>query len=516
MEATSMNFAAVYTRTSIGIASALVTIEVHISQGLPKIHIVGLAKPVVKESIERVRSAIINTGYRFPNRRMTINLAPADLPKSSSRYDLPISIGILVASRQLPVKMLEHVEFLGELELSGQLRPVSGALPAALAAGKCGHDIILPMTCAHEAALQGEARVLQGKTLLEVCKAMHGQEALPIRPRIVARGSQRQHETNLDDVRGQPRARRALIIAASGGHHMLLSGPPGVGKTMLAQRMPTILPQLRIEHALELATIRSVAGETIAPETLLDPPFCAPHHTASQVAIAGGGSDPRPGSVSLASHGVLFLDELPEFKRQALEVLREPMEAGQIMISRAAGEATYPARFQLIATMNLCPCGYTGSKRNACMCTPTQIRNYHNRISGPLLDRIDLHIDVTPIPYTSVARQARNSSPQGTKQETQHQSALKQVTNARDTQYSRGNLNAHLTSQQLDKYCCLTEPTKLIMSQFAERLQLSVRACQGALRVARTIADIEGLPNIEQQHISEALSYRKSPAFLSE
>lgn len=500
-----MGFATVYTRATSGVQVSLVTVEIHISHGLPKINIVGLAKTVVKESIERVRSAIINTGYRFPNRRMTINLAPADLPKLSSRYDLAISIGILVASQQLPAELLGNVEFLGELELSGQLRAVNGVLPAAVAAGKCERDIIVPTQNAREAALQSDATVMYSDNLLDVCKAMRGAEHLPSHPHIPLSATPRSTITDIDEVRGQPHARRALIIAASGGHHMLLRGPPGVGKTMLIQRLPGILPVLKHSQALEVATIRSLIGQQIVPEDLLNPPFCAPHHTASAVAIAGGGSVPRPGSVSLAHHGILFLDELPEFKRQTLEVLREPLESGHIVISRAAAEINYPARFQLVAAMNSCPCGYSGSKQRACQCSDTQIYNYQNRISGPLLDRIDLHIDIAQVSYAAIATHARPKP----KQSDGNQQIRQQVADARAVQDERGALNARLTDKQLIKYCALNDKARVLMLNASNQLQLSARAYQRTLRVARTIADLEQHPNIDIQDIKEALSYRR-------
>lgn len=503
-----MSFSVVHTRACLGVEAPAVTVETHISHGLPGVHIVGLAKPVVKESIDRVRSALLNSGYQFPNRRMTINLAPADLPKASSRYDLPICIGILAASRQLASTQLEQLEFLGELELSGRLRPVRGVLPAALQAGRHKRNLVLPNGNAAEAALQKKASVFYGDTLSNICAGLGEGRALALHPHTPISPGSRSALADLSEVRGQMRGLRALTIAASGGHHMLVVGPPGIGKTMLIQRLPSILPPLGEEQALEVAAIRSLAGYDILPRALGTPPFCSPHHTASAVAIAGGGNPIRPGSVSLAHHGVLFLDELPEFKRQTLEVLREPMESGHIVISRAATEMRYPAQFQLIAAMNPCPCGYAGNDTELCCCSPRQIANYRNRISGPLMDRIDLHVDLD--------YRARSTAHALAQDQPTHDSATvyAQVVAARALQASRGTPNARLGERQLGQYCALDEQTRQLMTESVEKLGLSVRARQRAIRVARTIADLEQSSQIRAVHLGEALAYRyrKRPA----
>lgn len=495
-----MSFSIVHTRASLGIEAPLITVETHLSNGLPSIHIVGLAKTIVKESIDRVRSALLNIGFKFPNRRMTINLAPADLPKQSSRFDLPISIGILLASEQLPPAATKEMEFLGELELSGKLRAVDGVLCAAIACAKAKHDLVVPTENAAEAALYAQTRIFYGSTLKQICAGIIGDELLPQQKNSTTAKHKNGHAIyDLNEVRGQKTAVRALTIAAAGGHHLLMVGPPGVGKTMLAQRISGILPKLKQEQALEVAAIRSLSHKDIDIETLHEPPFCAPHHTATPYAIAGGGAIPRPGSVSLAHNGILFLDELPEFKRQALEVLRQPIESGYIVISRAQAEISYPAQFQLIAAMNPCPCGYAYSRERQCRCSPRQIDMYRSRISGPLLDRIDLHIDLSYPANTANEDKAESSS-----------TVLQHVTQARHRQEKRNILNGRMNARQIKNHCVLCAQATDLMNQASSKIRLSTRAYQRVIRVARTIADLEQEHDIKPQHLREALAYRSA------
>ncbi|HUH37851.1 MAG TPA: YifB family Mg chelatase-like AAA ATPase, partial [Spongiibacteraceae bacterium] len=385
-----MSLATVYTRARRGIDAPLVRVETHLSAGLPAFNIVGLAETAVKESKDRVRSAIINSHFEFPGSgRITVNLAPADLPKEGGRFDLAIAVGILAAAGQLPLGPLAEHEFLGELGLSGELRPVPGCLPAAIACGQAGRRLIVAQADAGHAACGGDVEVLAASDLLRVSAHLHNRAPLAAEP--PCRPEARLDYPDLADVLGQLQPRRALEVAAAGGHHLLLSGPPGTGKTMLAQRLPGLLPALDEQHALEVAAVYSVTGSELAWGQR---PFRAPHHTASAVALVGGGSHPQPGEISLAHRGVLFLDELPEFQRKVLEVLREPLESGEIAIARASQRVRFPARFQLVAAMNPCPCGYFGDAHGACRCSPDQVRRYRDRVSGPLLDRIDIQVPV--------------------------------------------------------------------------------------------------------------------------
>ena len=502
-----MSLATVRTRAKLGIEAPLVSVEVHLSNGLPAFHIVGLPETAVKESKDRVRSAIINAHFEFPARRITINLAPAELPKEGTRFDLAIAIGILAASGQVPMDLLGQHEFIGELALSGELRPVEALLPSAMACANANKALITSTDNANEAALVKALTVLPATHLLEVSAHMHQRASLqpwqPTAAKPSNTGSQ------LNEVIGHQHAKRALEIAASGGHHLLLYGPPGTGKTMLASRLPGLLPPLNNSEALEVAAIHSVAGKTDRAAHSLNRPFRAPHHSASAAAIVGGGSTPKPGEISLAHCGVLFLDELPEFQRQVLEMLREPLESGEIIISRVAAQTRYPARFQLVAAMNPCPCGYLGSQR--CTCTPDQISRYRTKLSGPLMDRIDLQVQVNAIENQQLLdRPAQQEQQQGES----NQIIQQRISAARKTQVARqGNINSELSSQQLHQLCPLNTAQRQLMDQAINRFALSTRGFYRILKVARTIADLAGLDSPGTAQYQEALSYR--PAITS-
>ncbi|MGH8370342.1 MAG: YifB family Mg chelatase-like AAA ATPase, partial [Gammaproteobacteria bacterium] len=436
--------ATIHSRAQAGVDAPEVTVEVHMSSGLPALAIVGLPEAAVRESKDRVRSALINSRFDFPARKITVNLAPADLPKEGGRFDLPIALGILAASGQLPVEALRDLEFLGELSLSGELRPVRGALPAALKSRAAGRTLLVPADNADEAALVSDVTILGVRHLLDVCAHLLGQQR--IMPHVSQLTDQMPRYDDLSEVRGQHQAKRALEIAAAGGHSLLFIGPPGTGKSMLASRLPGILPPMNDEEALESAAVASISERGFDAAQWRRRSVRTPHHTASGIALVGGGSYPRPGEISLAHHGVLFLDELPEFDRHALEVLREPLESGSIVVSRAARQAEFPARFQLIAAMNPCPCGYLGDSSGRCHCTSDQIQRYRARVSGPLLDRIDLHVEVPRLTH-DVLRPC--SEPDGEAS----QQVAQRVIIARQRQLTRsGKANARLATREVNRH----------------------------------------------------------------
>ncbi|WGL15156.1 YifB family Mg chelatase-like AAA ATPase [Microbulbifer bruguierae] len=486
-----MSLSITYARAQLGIDAPLVTVETHLANGLPAFNIVGLPEAAVRESRDRVRSAIVNSHFEFPQRRITVNLAPADLPKAGGRYDLAIALGILAASGQVPGEALEHYEFIGELALSGSLRPIPGALPAAMACRNSSRILVTARESASEAALINTP-VKVASSLLQVCAQLHGREALP--------DAQQDTEqapvvcADLADVRGQLKARRALEVAAAGGHNLLFYGPPGTGKTMLASRLPGILPPLTEGELIEVAALYSSAGLS----RIRQRPFRAPHHSASPTALVGGGSDPRPGEISLAHRGVLFLDEMPEFPRSALEILREPLENGEVRISRARAQVTFPADFQLVAAMNPCPCGYLGEPR--CRCTPDRIDRYRNKLSGPLLDRIDMQVEVASMSASQLQQAAPGEDSDRVRQRVQI---------ARQCQLNRqGKINADLKGSELDEHCRLGNAEGALLRASVEKLGLSARSYHRVLKVARTLADLGGQQSIGTGHIAEALAYR--------
>ncbi len=495
-----MTLATILTRAQFGLDAPPVRVEVHCGAGLPQFSIVGLAETAVRESRERVRAALAHCEFNFPAGRVTVSLAPADLPKEGGRFDLAVALGILVASEQLPPSGLEAIEFHGELSLSGELRPVRGVLAAAAHAVREGHRLVVPAANADEARAAPGACVAGAVTLLAVCNGLRGGAGLEYStgatlPTCGAVGP------DLADVRGQAAAKRALEIAAAGGHSLLLIGPPGAGKSMLAQRLPGLLPPLADAEALECAMLHSLVRPLPPIAEWRRRPFRAPHHGASAAAVIGGGGRLRPGEISLAHHGVLFLDELPEYRRDVLEALREPLETGSVSIARAAWRGQFPARFQLIAAMNPCQCGYAGDSNGRCRCTEPLIRRYRSRVSGPLLDRVDLHVEVPRLEYSALR-------PTTAAVESSAVVAAR-VAIARERQLERGALNAMLEPRALSEACGLGLREHSLLDTASRRLGLSARACHRILRVGRTIADLGGLPRVGVTELSEAIGYRR-------
>lgn len=531
--------AVLYSRALAGVDAPLVTVEVHLGNGLPAFNIVGLAEAEVREARDRVRAALSTCGFDFPARRITVNLAPADLPKESGRFDLPIALGILVASQQLPGEVLARTEFAGELSLTGELRPVRGALAMALGAARAGRCFILPLANAAEAALAGGVaggsaggagvgagggagaaaagvEVRGAERLLEVCEHLAGRSLLSrLEPDVSDSDAAAawQGIPDLAEVRGQAAVKRALMVAAAGRHSMLMIGPPGSGKSMMAARFPGLLPPMQDDEALQAATVQSLGSRGFRIEHWRRRPFRAPHHSASATALVGGGGHPKPGEISLAHHGVLFLDELPEFDRRVLEALREPLETGKVSISRAARQAEFPADFQLLAAMNPCPCGWLGHPSGRCRCAPERVQRYADRISGPLLDRIDMRVEVPAVPQEELLRpwpvaDAAANTDAAAEQSTA--SLRQRVIAARARQQQRqGKPNALLGAAEVEQHCVADAAALQLLQRATRQLDLSARACHRVLKLARSIADLAAADIIGSPHLAEAIQYRR-------
>ncbi len=497
-----MTVATVASRALAGIDAPEVSVEVHLGPGLPSFHIVGLPDTEVREARDRVRAALNHAHFEFPARRITVNLAPAELPKDSSRFDLPIALGILAASGQLSTQGLPGQEFAGELSLTGELRAVRGALAMALAARAAGRSFVLPEGNAPQAALAQGARILPARTLLEVVAHLAGEARLP--PYAGELHTSAASYPDFSEVKGQQQVKRALEVAAAGSHSVLMVGPPGTGKSMLAARFPGILPALSDAEALEIAAIHSVSAHGFEAMRWGERPYRAPHHSASAAALVGGGALPRPGEISLAHHGVLFLDELPEFDRDVLEALREPLESGRVSIARAARQAQFPARFQLVAAMNPCPCGHCGDRSGRCRCTPERIARYRGRVSGPLADRIDIKLEVPP------PREAELLAPVSAESSA---AVRARVEDSRRLQIERqAKPNALLGTREIDRFCATDREGDQLLRHALARLLLSARAYHRVLRVARSIADLAGKATIAAEHVAEAIQYRRLDA----
>ena len=494
-----MAVAVLISRALDGLAAPEVHVEAHLANGLPSFTLVGLPETEVKEARDRVRAAIQNSGFEFPARRITVNLAPADLPKESGRFDLPIALAILAASGQLPAERIRQHEYAGELALTGELRPIRGALAMTLASKNSGRPLVLPEVSAQEAALAEDADVLAANSLAQVCAHLAGQGTLS--PPHAIGQAQSLSYPDFADVKGQVAAKRALEVAAAGAHSVLMSGPPGTGKSLLASCLPGILPPMSEEEALASAAVQSLSGG-FRIASWRQRPYRAPHHTASAVALVGGGGNPRPGEISLAHHGVLFLDELPEFDRKVLEVLREPLESGHITISRAARQAEFPARFQFVAAMNPCPCGYLGHHNGKCRCTPDQVARYRGKISGPLLDRIDIQIEVPALPENELLSKAC-AEPSAAVRE--------RVAAARERQILRqGKPNSALSPKEIELHCRLDQAGENLVRQAIGRLSLSARAYHRILKLALTLSDLAAGSRIESAQLAEAIQYRRA------